>query len=81
MPDLTIRDFDSALFEKLQAWAEQQNKALPDLALDILAAAQRAHEHFDPTMDQTTRDIRRCRDGGCGLCVSVVLRPRLSKAG
>ncbi len=68
MPNLTIDDIDPALFETLRTWAEQQNKTLPDLVRDILGAAQRAHEHFDPTMDQTTRDIRRCRDGGCGLC-------------
>lgn len=77
MPNLMIDEMDPALFAKLRAWASEQHKTLPELARDILAAAQRTHEKFDPTVDQTTRDIRRCRDGGCGLCDE--LEPILGK--
>jgi len=52
----------------LTQWAQEQRRPLPALARDILAAAERVRANYDPTMDQSTRWIRMCRDGGCGLC-------------
>ena len=67
MPDLTI-NLDDELYQRLQAWAHGQNQPLPALARDIIAAAERAHAQFDRSTTRSTRDIRRHRDGGCGLC-------------
>ena len=67
MPDVAII-LDAELYRRLQAWAHAQDKPLPDLARDILAAAERAYAQFDPSITGATRDIRRHRDGGCGLC-------------
>lgn len=82
MPDLTITDIDAALYARLQSWAREQHKPLPALAREILAASDRAHEKYDPTMSDSTRWIRRNRDGGCGLCDELEpLFRKISKVG
>ena len=68
MPALTIPDIDAALSARLLAWAESSGHSLPALARSILAAADRTRENYDPNVNVGTRDIRRSRDGGCGLC-------------
>ena len=68
MPDLLISNVDGRLHARLTQWADEQGKPLPQLVCEILAAAERAHDNYDPNQDRTVRDIRRCRDGGCGLC-------------
>jgi hypothetical protein len=38
------------------------------LMRDILDATDRVHGRYDPTTSPATRDIRRCCNGGRGLC-------------
>ena len=68
MPDLLLKDIDAALHARLSQWADEQSRPLPQLARDILAAAERVRDTSDSIKDRTVRDIRRVRDGGCGLC-------------
>ena len=68
MPDLHISDVDARLHGRLAQWAAEQGKPLPQLVCEILTAAERVRAKYDPTMSQSTRWIRMCRDGGCGLC-------------
>jgi hypothetical protein len=68
MPDLLLKDIDAALHARLSQWAGEQGRPLPLLARDILAAAERARDAYNSIEDRTVRDIRRHRDGGCGLC-------------
>jgi len=67
MPNI-VADLDPDLHARLARWAQQQRMPLPALVRDILAAAERVRANYDPSMDQSTRWIRMCRDGGCGLC-------------
>ncbi len=67
MPEI-IADVEPELHARLAQWADEQQRPLPALVRDILAAAERVRANYDPTMDWTTRSIRRDRDGGCGLC-------------
>jgi hypothetical protein len=67
MPNVVV-DLDTDLHARLMQWAQEQQRPLPALTRDILAAAERVRANYDPRMDQSTRWIRMCRDGGCGLC-------------
>lgn len=67
MPEI-VADLDPDLHTRLRQWAQEQQRPLPALLHDILAAAARVRANYDPKMDQTTRWIRMCRDGGCGFC-------------
>ncbi len=67
MPDTTVT-LDPELHTRLMQWAQEQRRTLPALVHEILVAAERVRANYDPTMDRTTRVIRMCRDGGCGLC-------------
>lgn len=67
MPNI-VADLDPDLHARLARWALEQQCPLPALVRDILVAAERVRANYDPTMDRTTRWIRMCRDGGCGLC-------------
>jgi hypothetical protein len=68
MPDLLVQDIDAELHARLSQWAAEQGRPLSQLARDILAAAERVRENFQPWQNDSTVWIRRCRDGGCGLC-------------
>ena len=68
MPRLLIEHVEPELYARLDRWASEQGRPLSVLAHDILAAAERCRENSDPTENRSTRDIRRTRDGGCGLC-------------
>ena len=70
MPEMTV-SLEPGLHARLTQWAQEQGRPLPALAQDILAAAERVRENYDPTMTGSTKDIRRCRDGGCGLCDEI----------
>jgi hypothetical protein len=70
MPDI-IASIESDLHARLAQWAQEQQTPLPVLVHHILAAAERVRANYDPTMSPSTRDIRRCRDGGCGLCDEI----------
>ncbi len=63
-----ISFLEPKLHANLTQWAQEQDRPLSALVQDILAAAERVRENYDPTMDQTTRGIRWDRDSGCGLC-------------
>jgi len=67
MPNVVV-DLDTDLHARLTQWAQEQQRPLHALTRDILAATERVRAIYDPTMDQSTRWIRMCRDGGCGLC-------------
>ena len=67
MPDISAT-LEADLHARLTQWAQQQQRPVSALVRDILAVAERVRANYDPTMSQTTRWIRRCRDGGCGLC-------------
>lgn len=71
MPDLLIPEIDAKLHANLTQWALEQGKPLAQLVHEILVAAERVHENFDPTQSRSTRVIRRCRDGGCGFCDDI----------
>jgi len=68
MPHLLIDHIEPDLYARLDRWASEQGRPLAALAHDILSAAERCRENFDPNEGRSTRDIRRNRDGGCGLC-------------
>jgi hypothetical protein len=68
MSELLIDEIDPQLYARLNQWAREQGKPLSGLVCEILAAAERVRANYDPRMDRTTRFIRMCRDGGCGLC-------------
>jgi hypothetical protein len=70
MPEI-IGELEANLHARLTQWADQQQRPLPALVRDILAAAARVRANDDPTMDPTVRGIRRDRDGGCGLCDAI----------
>jgi hypothetical protein len=67
MPEI-VANIPDELNASLTRWAEEQQRPLSALVHDILVAAQRTHNRYDPAMSQSTRWIRWCRDGGCGLC-------------
>jgi hypothetical protein len=66
-----VADVEADLHARLMQWAQEQQRPLPALVRDILCAAERVRGHYDPTMSPSTRAIRRCRDGGCGLCDQI----------
>jgi hypothetical protein len=68
MPDLLIRDIDPALYRRLSKLARDQEKSVPQLACELLALADGARAYLRSMPDDSVRDIRRCRDGGCGFC-------------
>jgi plasmid stability protein len=68
MPDLVIRDLDPGIHARLRSMAEAHGQTLEQFAAEILIAADHLREEFDPAQSNSTRDIRRCRDGGCGFC-------------
>lgn len=70
MPEI-IAEIEPDLHARLTQWAHEQQRPLPALVTDILAAAERVRANYDPTMDATVRGIRRDRDGGCGLCAAL----------
>ena len=70
MPEMIV-SLEPGLHARLTQWAQEQGRPLPALAQDILAAAERVRENYDPTMSRSTRDIRGSRDGGCGLCDEI----------
>jgi hypothetical protein len=79
MPDLLIRDMDAALYRRLDQLAKEQEKPLAHLARELLALAEGARHYLEAIPDQTVRDIRRCRDGGCGFCDELEVLVRLKK--
>lgn len=83
MPDIVLKDIDPDLYTRPSQWAAEQGRPLPALARDILAAAERVHGEFDPTTSDSTRWIRRCRDGACGLCdeLEPLFAPGCASAG
>lgn len=70
MPQV-VAELEPDLHARLTQWAQEQQRPLPALVRDILAAAERVRTNYDPTMDATVRSIRRDRDGGCGLCDEI----------
>ena len=70
MPEMIV-SLEPGLHARLTQWAQEQGRPLPALAQDILAAAERVRENYDPTMSHSTRAIRRSRDGGCGFCDEI----------
>ena len=83
MPDLLVHDIDPELHARLRQWANEQGRPLAQLVCDILAAAERVRDEFDPSQSDSTRWIRRCRDGGCGLCdeIEPLFAPGVANAG
>jgi hypothetical protein len=67
LPETTL-NLEPELHARLAQWAQEQQRALPDLIHEILLAAERVRNNCDPTMSFSTRIIRMSRDGGCGLC-------------
>jgi hypothetical protein len=49
---------EPGLHARLADWAQEQDRSLPALVTEILAAAERVRENYDPTMDRTTHGIR-----------------------
>ena len=70
MPEI-IANLEPELHARMAQWATEQRRPLPHLVRDILAAAERVRQNYDPTMTPSTRDIRRSCDGGCGLCDEI----------
>lgn len=70
MPEIAI-NIEPDLHTRLSRWAQEQDRPLPSLIGEILAAAECVRNNYDPAMSRSTRDIRMCRDGGCGLCESL----------
>lgn len=69
MPEIVVSD---ELHAFLKGWANEQQRPVSELVHDILLAAQHTRERYDPSMSDSTRRIRWCRDGGCGLCEELV---------
>jgi hypothetical protein len=67
MPEITVT-IPAELHAKLTRWAEEASRPFSELVVEILSAGQHARDFYDPTMSQSTRWIRWCRDGGCGFC-------------
>ncbi len=70
MPE-TVIHLETDLHSRLAQWAQDQRRPLPDLIEEILVAAECVRNNYDPTMSRSTRDIRMCRNGGCGLCENL----------
>jgi len=70
MPEIVV-NLEPALHTSLTHWAQEQHRALPELVQELLAAAERVREIYDPSMSPSTRTIRRSRDGGCGFCDEI----------
>ena len=54
MPNVVV-DLDTDLHARLTQWAQEQQRPLPALTRDILAAAERVRANYDPRMDRSTR--------------------------
>ena len=80
MPDLLIQNMDTALHRRLSRLARDQEKSLSQLACELLTLADGARAYLQAIPDQSTRDIRRSRDGGCGFCDELEALVGLRKA-